>query len=506
VKKKIVFLLGSANMSGGTYVIFQHALYLQTMGYDVTIALVFMQQNDFISLKNSSTCWHEAIQKLHFIQITEASQYQYDVAIFTWWATMFYLEKMQASAYIYFVQSIESRFYDNSLSFLQELVGKTYKIGLPVITEATWIKNYLTHHYRNNCLLVKNGILKSLYVDKGEVIAEKCIHSLRILVEGPIEPHYKNIAKTIKLCGLANVGEIWLLTSSDVQAYEGVARVFSRVPIYDVPKIYRSCDVLVKLSYVEGMFGPPLEIFHCGGTAIVYDVTGHDEYIVHDVNALVAKTDDDAAVVHYLQLLNQDRDLLTRLQQGAKQTAEAWVDWDASSLQFASAIESHSLNALTDASKISIRSATQLYFYEHLPIMVWRGGVSETRHIVAEPQYQNTGEYLLTIAIEKNVNQFLIMLGEEYQQVMLINLQLIKFNKQTLETTIENLPNFLKVSTNQMRVMNNSGLYGCLGSSSGVAVSVHNTAIHQTDYQFCFQLKFMPVTVGSAILIKVDND
>lgn len=41
------------------------------------------------------------------------------------------------------------------------------------------------------------------------------------------------------------------------------------------------------------MFGPPLEMFHCGGTSIVYDVTGHDEYIVHDKNGLVAKTDDD---------------------------------------------------------------------------------------------------------------------------------------------------------------------------------------------------------------------
>ena len=53
--------------------------------------------------------------------------------------------------------------------------------------------------------------------------------------------------------------------------------------------IYRSCDVIVKLSYVEGMFGPPLEMFHCGGTSIVYDVTGHDEYIVHGKNGLVAK-------------------------------------------------------------------------------------------------------------------------------------------------------------------------------------------------------------------------
>jgi hypothetical protein len=53
--------------------------------------------------------------------------------------------------------------------------------------------------------------------------------------------------------------------------------------------VYRSCDDILKLSLVESMFGPPLEMFHCGGTAIVYNVTGHDEYIVHGRNALVAE-------------------------------------------------------------------------------------------------------------------------------------------------------------------------------------------------------------------------
>jgi hypothetical protein len=43
---------------------------------------------------------------------------------------------------------------------------------------------------------------------------------------------------------------------------------------FDTPLVYRSCDILGKLSYVEGMFGPPLEMFHCGWTAIVYNVTG----------------------------------------------------------------------------------------------------------------------------------------------------------------------------------------------------------------------------------------
>ncbi|MER2419141.1 glycosyltransferase, partial [Klebsiella pneumoniae] len=111
----------------------------------------------------------------------------------------------------------------------------------------------------------------------------------------------------------------------------GVSRVFSRVPMKVTPDIYRSCDILVKLSTVEGMFGPPLEIFHCGGTAIVFDVTGHDEYIVDGQNACVVHRGDMDGVVTTLRRLLNDRTELARLQAGALKTAEAWVSWDASS-------------------------------------------------------------------------------------------------------------------------------------------------------------------------------
>jgi len=36
---------------------------------------------------------------------------------------------------------------------------------------------------------------------------------------------------------------------------------------------YARSDVLLKLSSVEGMFGPPLEAFHRGATAVVTPVT-----------------------------------------------------------------------------------------------------------------------------------------------------------------------------------------------------------------------------------------
>src|SRR5436190_172876 len=257
--KKILFLIGSANISGGTYVIFQHALHLQSIGLNITLACIEFEE--FISLKKSNDFWHPGLKQLDFISINDVNKKEYDLAIFTWWKTIFYLPNLHTKKIVYFIQSIESKFYDPLDTPLCNLVNSTYTFNIPVITEATWIKHYLYTHYGSHAQLVHNGIRKDIY----------CL----------------SIEKTTE--------------------------------------VYRSCDILVKLSYVEGMFAPPLEIFHCGGTCIVYDVTGHDEYIKNNYNGIVVKTDDEESVIAAIQLLINDQKFLNKLKAGALETAKLWL-------------------------------------------------------------------------------------------------------------------------------------------------------------------------------------
>jgi transposase len=93
------------------------------------------------------------------------------------------------------------------------------------------------------------------------------------------------------------------------------------------------------------MFGPPLEMFHCGGTAIVYNVTGHDEYIVHGRNALLAECHDEAAVVRFVRQLKDFSLFLEALKANAIDAAAQWPDWPASTAQFRDAMEKAAANA-----------------------------------------------------------------------------------------------------------------------------------------------------------------
>ena len=321
---KIAFIIGDAAISGGTYVILQHALYLKQHAHDITI---------YYHTYNCKS-WHEAFDHIKFHDIKQYNDKDmFDIAIATWWQTVFDLEKIQAKRKCYFVQSIESFFEKDSNTEIKKSINSTYSINLPVITEATWIKDYLFKKYNTAATIVRNGIRKDFYYPN-----TKSSYKNRILIEGPVHVDFKNVPRTIYLCKKHTNCELWLLTSSDIKSFHGVSKIFSRVPASETGDIYRECDFIVKLSYVEGMFAPPLEMFHCGGTAIVYNVTGHDEYMINNENSLIVKEGDELSVINALKKLENDHEFLEKLKNNALKTASCWPDWNESSKHFDAAL------------------------------------------------------------------------------------------------------------------------------------------------------------------------
>src|SRR3569832_1850883 len=101
---RLCFLVGSLAISGGTYVIVQHASYLRGQGFDITLAV----QESFTP---ATLLWHDQIPKLRCIPFEDAKSEHFDLVIATWWKTALELGNFDAGRYAYFVQSIESRFY-----------------------------------------------------------------------------------------------------------------------------------------------------------------------------------------------------------------------------------------------------------------------------------------------------------------------------------------------------------------------------------------------------------
>jgi glycosyltransferase involved in cell wall biosynthesis len=114
--------------------------------------------------------------------------------------------------------------------------------------------------------------------------------------------------------------------------------VLGAVTQEELARLYADTDMVLTLSRIEGMSGPPLEGFHCGATCVVTPVTGHEEYVVHGWNGLVTEWDDVRGTARLLDLLAHERRYLHFLRVNALETAKAWPSWEQSSTLMAAAL------------------------------------------------------------------------------------------------------------------------------------------------------------------------
>jgi glycosyltransferase involved in cell wall biosynthesis len=322
---KVAFLVNDLELSGGLGVVVQHARRLSAIdGWDVTLVLVREQEG---------ASWHgyEHLPHLHVCSRAAAREEHYDVAIATWWETTFTLFEVSAKRYAYFVQSLEDRFYRYDEA---ERLGATLTLDLPVafITEAHWIRDTLAALRPDApCHVVPNGIDKELFGPLEQLPAATG-GPLRVLIEGSPSSWFKHVRPAIDAAAAMSEPHHVTVVTGERAALGAVAadEVVGPLSHEEMAALYERTDVVLKLSSVEGMFGPPLEGFHRGATCVVTPVTGYEEYVEHGWNGLLTDWDDRLGTARQLDLLARDRALLTFLRANALETARAWPSWEQS--------------------------------------------------------------------------------------------------------------------------------------------------------------------------------
>jgi glycosyltransferase involved in cell wall biosynthesis len=352
---KVAFLVNDLQLSGGVGVVVQHARRLSAMeGWDVTLVLV---------REDDGPSWHgyEHLPHLHVRSREEALAEHYDVAVATWWETTFTLFELSAERYAYFVQSLEDRFYHHDEA---ERLGAALTLDLPVafITEAGWIVETLAGLRPDApCYLVRNGIDKQVFAPAERV--EPAIGGpLRILIEGSPSAWFKHVHSAIDAAAAMREPRHVTVVCGERKALGEVAadKIVGPLSHREMAELYGRIDVVLKLSSVEGMFGPPLEGFHRGATCVVTPVTGHEEYVEHGFNGLLTDWEDLAGTARQLDLLARDRELLHFLRTNALETARGWPDWEQSSQFMAAALLAIGREPQPDGSAPSARLLADL--------------------------------------------------------------------------------------------------------------------------------------------------
>jgi glycosyltransferase involved in cell wall biosynthesis len=283
------------------------------------------------------------LRDLHVQHVEEvAGGEPFDVAVATWWQTAYRLFEVPARRYGYFVQSMEDRFYLGNDPVERAAAGLTYDMPVAFITEAHWIKELLGALRPDaDCHYVRNGIDKDVFRSPEKVEPSDPSQPLRVLIEGNPRHWLKAVPDALAAVRLTNQRLTTTLVSPrPLEDRElGVDRAIGPLTDEEFARELAGADVLLKLSRVEGMFGPPLEGFHLGATCVVTPVTGHDEYVVHGQNGIVADYDDVPGVARWLDLLAADRTFLDELRTGALETAREWPSWEHTADDMATALQ-----------------------------------------------------------------------------------------------------------------------------------------------------------------------
>lgn len=312
---KIAYLLPCCTVSGGVAVVMQHANRLHARGHEV---ILVNQQQD------TDTNWFP--RQLVPVISVELYPSDVDILVATAWSTSFQVARMSAKRKFYFVQSDETRFHPPE-SIWQHFTTLSYCLDFQYITEARWIQTWLLDNFGQQAKLVPNGLDPALFYPCTPL--EPKGQRRRVLLEGAIGLPYKGMAEAFAAILPLDV-EVWCVSSfGKPQPGWKCHRFFEQVPMDRMREIYSSCDILLKLSKVEGFFGPPMEMMACGGVSVVCRVTGHDEYIVDGFNALVTDTGDIPAATAAVRRLIEDCDLYAELQANGRETAQKWL-WESS--------------------------------------------------------------------------------------------------------------------------------------------------------------------------------
>ncbi len=316
---RILYVVNALAISGGMQIIVRHCNELKKRGYDVGI-LTFGPYTTSPWLKVD-------VPVLYLSDYPEDFLNKAEIMVATHWSTAPYVSLAQAKRKVYFVQSDERRFIlekkhkENLISYIAE----TYSMDMEFMTEAIWIQRWLKEEFGKEAYYVPNGLDLNVFYKTDPV--EPKTDRPRVLLEGQINYWLKGVEEGYEAIKDLDC-EKWIISSwGKPPKHWKYDRFFEKVPFVNMKNLYSSCDILVKMSKVEGFFGSPMEGMACGCISVVNKVSGYDEYIQHKENGMVVNEGDIDGVKKAIQKIIEDEKLKKKLIENGYKTAKEW-NWN----------------------------------------------------------------------------------------------------------------------------------------------------------------------------------
>jgi glycosyltransferase involved in cell wall biosynthesis len=149
----VVYVIPSTEISGGTYVAWEHAARLAKRGHRVLFAVVSGARRRLDWLPDC---------RIPLVGLDEIPR-DTDALIATWWETAYAVAALPARAKFFLIQSIEPRFYEEQQKAERIFSSLAYRFDYHFITVARWLADWLRDTYRKEVCLVQNQLNTELF-------------------------------------------------------------------------------------------------------------------------------------------------------------------------------------------------------------------------------------------------------------------------------------------------------------------------------------------------------
>jgi glycosyltransferase involved in cell wall biosynthesis len=407
---KLLFLLPQNVIGGGVLTVYNHSKFLNENGYTVDISYIdYVEGRDKYLLKEYNLVYKpfNEIQKDKF----------YDVVFATWWETLYEIIKIPSNYYFYYIQDDERRFYEENSSAKINLCELTYLFpNVGKIVVANWLKELLISFNKDQYIKVCPNGFESEYFYPSQ--AKNQNDKLKILIEGPGKVWFKRINSCFEAIKDIEGIEVWFVSRDGfVDENWKIDKYFENVARTQMGDIYRSCDVLLKMSEVESFCLPNLEMMACGGTIVTTNFTGHEEYAVNNENSIVIPINDINKAKEAIIRLTKDISLLDSLKKNAIIKSKE-MNWNIQSRKFKDSLE----DLLNDFDNVAfentkreiqnislIKSELENLVEENKSVFHKYNNLFKQHHRIEYSIFRFLGKKIYKIPVLNNILKFLLL-------------------------------------------------------------------------------------------------
>ena len=273
---KITYVTYDTELWGGIYVVFQHIQLLAEAGHDA-----------FLTTPAAGPDWYPLTVPIHRISHVAADLIpESDILVATSWNTVEAVANSKKGMPVHLCQGYEGDYKE--LRPHKAAIEAAYSCDIPKLTVSRHLQTFLKDRFHSETYYVGQMVDRNIFYPSQSPHAKSSGSPFSILVVGPFQADFKNIATALKGIRLARdrlkrpvklvrVSQ-FLLSEEEKEIMTPDAYHF-HVPHHEMGRFYREADLFVSMSKEAEGFGlPAVEALSCGVPAILSTITSYTSF------------------------------------------------------------------------------------------------------------------------------------------------------------------------------------------------------------------------------------